>query len=416
MNGIYPQVIFDFAQAIKTIGGRVWLVGGSVRDEMFGLIPEDFDIEVHGLVLEKVQEIAKQFGVVKGNGKFFGVLTLLSSELEIDIALPRIDSKVREGHRGFVVRVDPNMSLKKAAKRRDFTINAMMKDPLTNDVVDPFNGQKDLIERVLRVVDLEQFGDDPLRILRGAQFVGRFGLHVDQTSFEVMKEVVPRLKELSRERIQEEWNKMLIKSKKPSIALHFLEELGVISKYYSLLKTNWKAILAHLDETAAWLKDKEFHLEESLDALWCVISYHVDDYEKFLFSVGIGLPQRRRIHALCKVITDVPDSDKLSDGQIRQLARQVYPANLLALSYFLSSQTLYKKAKELGVLQRRPDTVIRGKDLILLGLETGPGFRKIINKADNLRDKQGLSRIKILEILEGVESISEALERLKVKM
>ena len=157
-----------FARAIEGAGGKAYLVGGVVRDEILGLPSKDFDFEVFGLPMEKVNEILKRFGNVKEVGQHFGVLTL--QELGWDVALPRREKKTGEGHKGFDVSPDPTMTVEEAARRRDLTINALSKDPLTGQIIDPLGGVADLKAGVLRAADPNTFGDDPLRALRVAQF------------------------------------------------------------------------------------------------------------------------------------------------------------------------------------------------------------------------------------------------------
>ena len=227
------EMVLEVARAIKEAGGKALIVGGAVRDEVLGIAAKDFDIEVYGLDDEEVEKIAGEFGSVKDVGKAFGILKLQhKGGVELDISLPRTDSKIGEGHRGFEVKVDPRMSIAEAAKRRDFTFNALSKDPLTGEIFDPFGGVDDLREHILSVTDEERFRDDPLRLLRGAQFTGRFGVQADLKTLEIFKSMVPELAEISKERVREEWEKLLLRSKKPSKGLNLLREIGVVEQYY----------------------------------------------------------------------------------------------------------------------------------------------------------------------------------------
>lgn len=227
------ETVCRLAEAVKEAGGRALLVGGAVRDEVLGVATKDFDVEVYGLEAAAVEEIVGRFGQIKDVGKAFGILKLSSAGgVEIDISLPRTDSKIGEGHRGFEVKVDPDMSVAEAAKRRDFTFNALSKDPLTGEIFDPAGGIEDLRRRRLRVTDPERFRDDPLRLLRGAQFVARFGLSVEPETMMLMREMVPELKEISVDRIRDEWEKMLLRALRPSMGLEMLNNVGVIDAYY----------------------------------------------------------------------------------------------------------------------------------------------------------------------------------------
>ncbi|MCI0479613.1 HD domain-containing protein [Candidatus Uhrbacteria bacterium] len=220
-------------EAVKAAGGRALLVGGAVRDEVLGAPSKDFDVEVYGLEPDALEELVRSFGTVKDVGKAFGILKLAEAGgTEIDISMPRTDSKVSEGHTGFDVKVDPRMSVKDAARRRDFTFNALSKDPLTGEIYDPFGGVKDLTTRTLRVTDPERFRDDPLRLLRAAQFTGRFGLAAEPETLTLLRDMVPAMKEISVDRVREEWEKLLLRSVRPSMGLTLLNGIGMVDAYY----------------------------------------------------------------------------------------------------------------------------------------------------------------------------------------
>ncbi len=224
--------VCKLAEAVKAIGGRALLVGGSVRDEVLGTSSKDFDLEIYRVQPEDLEKLVHKFGKVDSVGKAFGILKITDGGMDIDVSIPRRDSKVHEGHKGFQVDTDPSMSIKEAGRRRDFTFNALSKDPLTGEIFDPFNGVEDLRTRTLRVTDPELFKDDPLRLMRGAQFIGRFGLKPDADSMQLFREMVPSLRELPKERMFEEWNKLLLKSERPSLALQSLMDMGVIESLY----------------------------------------------------------------------------------------------------------------------------------------------------------------------------------------
>lgn len=227
------ETVCLICEAVKRAGGKALLVGGAVRDEVLGVATKDFDVEVYGLEPDIVEQIVGRFGEIKDVGKAFGILKLRrEGGVEIDVSLPRTDSKIGEGHRGFEVKVDPKMSVADAAKRRDFTFNGLSKDPLTGEIFDPWGGVDDLRHRRLRVTDPERFRDDPLRLLRGAQFVARFGLSVEPDTMKLMREMVPELKEISVDRIRDEWEKLLMRAMRPSMGLEVLNNAGIIDAYY----------------------------------------------------------------------------------------------------------------------------------------------------------------------------------------
>ncbi len=229
---ILTSAIEKLARAVP----RALLVGGYVRDELLGVQSKDADIEVFGVEPKKLIEIVSGlFGSVDVTGESFGVLKVfLENEHELDIAIPRRESKQGAGHKGFMIDSDPSMSVEEALRRRDFTINAIARDALTGGVIDPFHGADDLRDRVLRVVDEKTFVDDPLRVYRGVQFAARFELTVEPKTFELMKTMVGKgeLAQLSKERVTDEWKKLLLKANRPSVGLGLMRELGIVEKYY----------------------------------------------------------------------------------------------------------------------------------------------------------------------------------------
>src|SRR5947209_17282155 len=173
------------ALAVRDAGGRALIVGGWVRDRLMGRDSPDIDIEVFRLPSDRLRQVLESFGRVEAVGESFQVYTLG----DIDVSLPRRDSKAGRGHRGFVVVGDPDMPIDEAARRRDFTINAISFDPLTEEYFDPFNGRDDLDRRRLRVVDARTFGDDSLRVLRAMQFAARFELTPDDETREICRSI-----------------------------------------------------------------------------------------------------------------------------------------------------------------------------------------------------------------------------------
>lgn len=217
----YPLVT-KIVAAIDHEHGSALLVGGAVRDILLGLPVKDLDIEVHHLTLAKLEGILKKFGRVSLVGKSFGVLRLHS--LDIDWSLPRTDSAGRKPK----VTIDPNMSFEQAFKRRDLTINAMGIDLVTFKLVDPFSGQQDLAAGILRAPDATLFIEDPLRFFRVMQFIGRFEMLPDATLNKLCKAM--DISTISRERIESEFEKLLLKSKKPSRALDWLDDIGRLAE------------------------------------------------------------------------------------------------------------------------------------------------------------------------------------------
>ena len=216
--------VVNIAKAVKGAGGRALVVGGYVRDSFLGMVPKDVDIEVYGIPIDDLEKLLRQFDEVHAVGKSFGVLKVLG----MDISVPRRDSKVDKGHCGFVVTPDPFMSIADAARRRDFTMNSMGLDPLTGEVLDPYCGKMALAHKVLEMTDPKTFVEDPLRVLRAAQFISRFELSPHSSLLDTSREIAHTMKELPGERVWEEMVKLLLKGKKPSRGFEFLRAVGVL--------------------------------------------------------------------------------------------------------------------------------------------------------------------------------------------
>lgn len=206
------------AEKVRENGGRAFFVGGFVRDKLLGTDSKDIDIEVHGLAPETLYEILKEVGEPLSYGSSFGIFSLKG--LNVDIAMPRKERATGNGHRDFEVCVDPFIGTTEAARRRDFTVNALMEDVLTGEIIDPFDGEKDLKNKVIRHIDDNTFPEDPLRVLRGAQFAARLGFTIAPETVDLCREI--DLSSLSRERVEFELKKGLLKGSRPSV---FFEEL-----------------------------------------------------------------------------------------------------------------------------------------------------------------------------------------------
>ena len=215
-------------EEVKAAGGRAFLVGGIVRDKFLNLESKDIDLEVFGIEPNVLKSIVEKFGKAKECGKSFGVLKLD----DLDISMPRRERKVGEGHKGFEVEVDPHMTVEEACSRRDLTINSMLFDPLTDELIDPFNGLNDLEDKVLRHVNDIRFAEDPLRVLRVAQFHARFDFRVHESTNELCRVLLDELKHLSFERLFIELGKILLKAERPSKAFEWMLEFGVLDELF----------------------------------------------------------------------------------------------------------------------------------------------------------------------------------------
>ena len=221
LDGEVRAAALDIARLVRAAGGRALMVGGAVRDLMLGGTVKDIDIEVFGVAPDRLKAaLAGRFDF-DPCGVAFGVLKL--RQFPIDVSLPRRESKSGLGHRAFDIASDPSLTVAEAARRRDFTINAMYFDPLDGTFEDPYGGAADLPRKILRHVS-PAFTEDPLRVLRGMQFVARFDLTPADETVAVCRTMTPE--GLARERLFEEWSKLLLKGVKISKGLDFLRQTG----------------------------------------------------------------------------------------------------------------------------------------------------------------------------------------------
>ena len=232
------------AYMVSKRGGRAYYVGGFVRDKILGIAANDtdgkdvdgkdvdVDIEVHGIGPEVLMEILSELGEPLTYGSSFGIYSLAGHH--IDVAMPRKEHATGKGHRDFEVFVDPFIGTKAAARRRDFTMNSIMEDVLTGEIVDHFGGKGDLEEGIIRHVDGGSFGDDPLRVFRGAQFAARFGFSMAEETVRLCRRM--ELSELSRERVEVELKKALLKGKKPSAFFEILRSTCGLDVWFPEVK------------------------------------------------------------------------------------------------------------------------------------------------------------------------------------
>ena len=220
-----PEAI-EIAKLVAEAGGRAFCVGGCVRDALLGVPSKDVDIEVYGLGVAALRDLLQSRYKVDLVGESFGVFKLHG--FDIDVALPRRETKLGEGHKGFDIQAAPNLSYEDATSRRDFTINALMYDPLTGELIDCWGGVEDLRNGIIRHVS-EHFVEDPLRVLRAMQFAARYDFEVAQETVELCRRIKPE--GLPRERLAGEWEKLLLKGKAISRGMNFLKDCGWIQYY-----------------------------------------------------------------------------------------------------------------------------------------------------------------------------------------
>jgi tRNA nucleotidyltransferase (CCA-adding enzyme) len=209
-------------------GGRALVVGGWVRDRLCGVPSKDLDLEVFGIPQERLAGLLEGCGRVEAVGRSFPVYKVVGDGVAVDVALPRRESKRGRGHTGFEIQGDPFMPLEEAARRRDFTINAIAWDPLTGAVEDPCGGRADLERGLLRAVDRRRFADDSLRVLRAVQFAARLDLELEAETAALCR--ATSLDDLPPERVWGEMEKLLLQAARPSRGFALALDLGVVDQ------------------------------------------------------------------------------------------------------------------------------------------------------------------------------------------
>lgn len=295
-------LINQIAEAVHAVGGRALLVGGCVRDALMGVPCYDIDCEVHGLAPQALRALLAQFGGIDESGEKYGIFTIRGTG--VDIALPRRETRTGPGHKDFTVALCPDLPPEKAAARRDFTVNAIMRDALTGEYVDPFGGMEDLERGVLRAMPGGQFEEDPLRVLRGAQFAARFGLSPDGETIERMRRMP--LDRLSAARVMEETKKALLKSGRPSVFFRVLEQANALEPWFHEL-----AALRRIPQNPAYHPEGDA-LEHTLMVLdeAAAIRAQMDDPLAFMLA------------ALCHDLGKAASMQVRGDGRIQAIGHE----------------------------------------------------------------------------------------------
>jgi tRNA nucleotidyltransferase (CCA-adding enzyme) len=415
------------ARAVHDAGGRALVVGGWVRDRLMGHPSKDVDIEVFGMPADRLRLILEAFGSVNAVGESFTVYKVAG----IDVSLPRRESKTGRGHKGFTVTGDPWMPVDEAARRRDFTVNAIAWDPLTGEYLDPFDGRGDIERRVLRMVDRETFGDDSLRVLRAIQFAARFEFDVDPQTKELCRRIP--LDDLPAERVWGEIEKLLLRARTPSIGFALALELGIVERLFPELDALvgcpqepewhpegdvWIHTLLVIDQARARIDDLDYPRQVALmlgavchDLGKPPTTAFIDgrirslDHEEQGVAPATALLDRLNVHSLQgfdvrrEVLGMVANHLKpgmfakaqppVGDGAFRRLAQKVDLELLARIAkadcegrgggFDCSAMDQFiERARALGVEHAAPEPLVKGRHLIELGVPPGPALGEVL--------------------------------------
>jgi tRNA nucleotidyltransferase (CCA-adding enzyme) len=452
-----PEQVVLLARAIRDGGGRALLVGGCVRDMLMRAQPKDWDLEVYNLDPSRLREILDQFGPVNVVGEAFTVYKLGK---HLDVSIPRRERKSGRGHKAFVIEGDPSMSVEEATSRRDFTINAILEDPLTGELIDPFGGQGDIEQRVLRAVSNDTFAEDSLRVLRAAQFAARFEFDIHPDTIELCRTI--DLSDLPAERIWGEMEKLLLQAQRPSLGIEWLRKLDAIEKLFPEIQSligvpqdpEWHPegdVFVHTllatDRARELIDDLSYPRKvtvmlaalahdfgkpattEFIDGRWRSRGHEeagVPPTESFLSRLNVhtldGYDVREQVIVLVREHLKPGEfykkRDEVGEGAFRRLARRCEPDLLYRVAkadslgrnaewvprekwYGSEAQEWFiERSKELQVEQRPPDPLLLGRHLLELGLQPGPQLGEITRE---VYEMQLDGRVRSLE-----EAIAEA--------
>jgi len=429
-----PDQVLNLAQAVRNEGGRALLVGGCVRDELMGRQPKDWDIEVYGVEPARLRGLLDTFGSVNVVGQAF---TVYKIGAHLDVSLPRRERKTGRGHRAFFIEGDPEMAIEEAAARRDFTINAILQDPLTGEIIDLFHGRDDLRSGILRAVSPNTFSEDSLRVLRAAQFAARFEFRVEPDTVSLCRAI--DLSDLPGERVWGELEKLLLRSQRPSIGLGWLHALGALDHLFPEIKAlidvpqdpEWHPegdVFIHtrlVVDRARELIDDLPH-EKQVTVMLAALAHDFGKPSTTEFidgrlrsrgheEAGVGptlsFLDKLNIHTLegydvrAQVVALVRDHlkpgeffkkrEEVGDGAFRRLARKceldllyrVAKADSLGRNadwlprekwYDAEAQEWFiERARELEVVSHAPAPLLLGRHLLEMGLEPGPRIGEI---------------------------------------
>lgn len=319
------------AGLVEAQGGRTFYVGGFVRDKMLGVENKDVDIEVHGIEPELLYVLLNEVGEPLSYGSGFGIYSICGEN--IDIALPRRERATGRGHRDFDIEVDPFAGTREAARRRDFTINALMEDVLSGEVVDHFGGLDDLQAGILRHIDDATFAEDPLRVLRAAQFASRLNFSIAAETIDLCRTI--DLSSLSRERVEEEMKKALLKSDRPSVFFRALNEMNGLSVWFPELER-----LIGLEQDPVFHPEGDVwtHTMEVADRAARYRERVSDPFAFMLLALTHDLGKtvttenvKGRIHAYGHEIKGVPIAEEFLQRVIGEKAVTSYVLNMIPL-------------------------------------------------------------------------------------
>lgn len=387
-----PKLLVLILTKLQESGYKPYLVGGCVRDFFLNKQNKDFDIEIFNLdSLENIVPILENFGKLNSVGKSFGVLKLHTKELEFDFSLPRTEEKTGKTHKDFLVKTNSKLSFFEAAKRRDFTINAIYYDYFSNSFIDPFFGIDDLKDRKIKHIDDKTFVEDSLRVYRAIGFASRFDFEIDLKTKELCLNIIKNgeLNILPKERVFEELRKLFLKSLKPSIGLKLFD-------YFQIFSINFESSYKAVDNFAKDLKDKNLKDFRKLYLFFTIFLKNLDEKKilKFLEKITNDKKFIENILLLSE------NSTNFDEKELKKLSLILNLEDLILVEKALEKENILKienLAKDLNIFDKALKIEVLGKDLINLGFKESREFKEILDFALNLQIEKGLYKQEIID-------------------
>jgi len=362
-------MVLDLAEAVRSAGGRAYLVGGCVRDGLLSRTPKDLDVEVHRLEEAALVQELRALGTVKEVGRAFGVYKLVGVDLEVDVSMPRRDSSTADR--------DPFLGEKAATARRDLTINSLLLDPLTGELLDYFGGQEDLRQKRLREVDSSRFGDDPLRALRAIRLGATLGFELADSLRGHCR--VMDLSSLPGERIWIELDRILLEAERPGDAVYELYSLGLIPSILPGLEGAGRTLVQERLNRAASMAtqlpgngDKRVLL---LSVLLAPLKQPaaIQLMDRLCLHRWQGQPLRRPVLAVLKALEGrLPATDTALRKAAERVDLEIFLKVREVLEPASGALDALGRARDIGVAAGALPELVRGEDIVAMGIEPGP--------------------------------------------
>lgn len=410
------ELALSIAKTLHDNGFQAYFAGGCVRDSIMGIEPLDYDIATDAEPNKVMELFPKTFPV----GVQYGVVLVLRDGIPFEVTTFRKDGRYIDGRHPETISF--SRTPQEDVKRRDFTINGLLYDPFEDKVLDYVNGRDDIKNGIIRAIDnpFERFTEDKLRLMRAVRFAARYGYRIEDNTLQAIKELSPKITEVSPERIRDELDK-IIRGKHPGLGLQMLQDTGVLQH-----------VLPEVSQMAGVPQPEEFHPEGDVFVhTKMMLDLLVNPSRELAFSAllhDVGKPKTFVRAERIRFDGHVPLGAKMADEICRRLRFSneererivIYINNHLKfmdvqemreskLKRFMQSETFpeelelhrvdclashckldnwefcKKKLEEYSKEELKPAPLINGDDLIALGYKQGPLFKEILTRVSDLQ-------------------------------